>query len=94
MFCEKKNDSLCAGERGLLKPFRTPACLPEGLKTQDTLGRIELIFVRSLVLPGWLFSDTSWAEGVSIAFDVIVNVKTESRPGRIISVFTIKKLAF
>lgn len=56
--------------------------------------RTELVFVRSLLLYGQLFSDSSWAEGVSIAFDVIINVKVESRPGRIISIFTITKLAF
>lgn len=56
--------------------------------------RTELVFVRSLLLCGRLFSDPSHAEGVSIAFDGIINVKVESRPGRIISPFAIKKPAF
>lgn len=48
----------------------------------------------SLLLCGQLFSDPSYAVGVSIAFDGIINVKVESRPGRIISISAIKKLAF
>lgn len=50
--------------------------------------------MRRSLLHGLLFADTSRAEGVSIAFDVILNVKVESRPGKIISIFTMKKLAF
>lgn len=57
------------------------------------MERIELVFVRSLLLRGRLFSDPSWAEGVSIAFDVIINGNVESRPARIISRFAIE-LAF
>lgn len=49
------------------------------------LGKTEI--VRSFFFHRLLFSDTSWEEVVCIAaFDV--SVKVESRPGRIISVFT------
>lgn len=81
-------------------PRRAAPRLPEGQKNLGTLGvfhglgRTELVFVRSLLLCGRLFSDTSEAEGVSIAFDGIINVKVESRPGRVISILAIKKLAF
>ena len=54
------------------------------------MERTELVFVMSSCLCGRLFSDPSRAEGVSIAFDVIIPVKVESRPGRMISVFTVK----
>lgn len=56
------------------------------------MGGAGLVFARSLLLHGQLFSEASWAKGVSIAFDVIINVKGK-RPGRATSVFTIK-LAF
>lgn len=45
------------------------------------------MFVRRSLLRGQLFSDTSREEGVSIALDVIIHVKVESRPGRISSHF-------
>lgn len=51
------------------------------------VGRTELVFVRRSLLHGQLFSDTSWEPGVSIALDVIIYVKVESRPGRISSYF-------
>lgn len=53
------------------------------------MGGAGLVFARSFLLHGQLFSEASWAKGVSIAFDVIINVKGE-RPGRAMSIFTIK----
>lgn len=94
--------TLCTGEvcwLQVITPRRTAPYLPEGLRTVGTSGifcsqrRTESVFV-SLLLCGRLFRDPSYAEGVSIAFDGIINVKVESRPGRIISISAIKKLAF
>lgn len=92
----KKNNLLCIGEvcwnsAGQLLVFQKAWKL--WARWAGFVGRTELVFVMSSFLRGWLFSDMSRAEGVSIAFDVIINVKVESRPGRMIPIFTIK-LAF
>lgn len=96
MFCGKNSDSFCTGEvcgKQVITPHRTVPCFPEGLRTVGTLGRFyggsRACFARSFLLHGQLFSEASWVKGVSIAFDVIINVKGE-RPGRAMSIFTIK----
>lgn len=47
------------------------------------MGGTELVFARSFSLHGQLFSDASWEEGVSIAFDIIISEKVESRPAKL-----------